>query len=35
MYALHRMNHHRIERIVPILRGVAGGVMGYRNDKFE
>jgi len=35
MYALHRMNHHRIERVVPLLRGVAGGVMGYRNDRLE
>lgn len=35
MYALHRMNHHRIERIVPLFRGAIGGIEGYRNDRTE
>lgn len=33
MYALHRMRHHRIERIVPIGRAAIGGMQGYRNDR--
>ena len=33
MYALHRMRHHRIERLVPIGRAFIGGMMGYRNDR--
>lgn len=33
MYALHRMHHHRIERIVPIGRAAIGGMQGYRNDR--
>lgn len=35
MYALHRMGHHRIERIVPIGRAAIGGMQGYRNDRKE
>lgn len=35
MYALHRMNHHRIERLVPIGRAAIGGMQGYRNDRNE
>jgi hypothetical protein len=35
MYALHRMHHHRIERIVPIGRAAIGGIQGYRNDRRE
>ncbi|MGO9325496.1 MAG: hypothetical protein ACLP07_13125 [Terracidiphilus sp.] len=33
MFFLHRTNHHRVERLVPITFGVASGVMGYRNDQ--
>jgi hypothetical protein len=35
MYGLHRMHHHRIERIVPIGRAAIGGIVGYRNDRKE
>jgi hypothetical protein len=35
MYALHRMHHHRIERLVPIGRAAIGGMQGYRNDRRE
>jgi hypothetical protein len=33
MYFLHRTDHHRVERLVPLLFGGASGVMGYRNEQ--
>jgi hypothetical protein len=33
MYWLHRMHHHRIERLLPLPYAIASGVMAYRNDK--
>lgn len=33
MYWLHRMHHHRIERLLPLPYAVASGVMAYRNDQ--
>ena len=33
MYWLHRMHHHRIERLLPLPYAAASGVMAYRNDQ--
>ena len=31
MYRLHKMGHHRIERLVPLVSGFVGGNQGYHN----
>jgi len=33
MYWLHKMHHHRIERLLPLPYAAASGVMAYRNDQ--
>lgn len=33
MYWLHKLHHHRIERMIPVPLAAAGGMMGYRNDQ--
>jgi hypothetical protein len=31
MYGLHKMGHHRVERLVPLVTGSEGAYRGYRN----
>jgi hypothetical protein len=31
MYALHKMGHHRVERLVPLVVGAEGAFSGYHN----
>ncbi len=35
MYWLHKMHHHRVERLVPLSLAAIGGAMGYRNDNIS
>jgi hypothetical protein len=31
MFSLHKMGHHRVERLVPLVAGTEGAYRGYRN----
>ncbi len=35
MYRLHKMGHHRIEKLVPLAMGIAGGQSAYHNLQHE